>query len=102
MYAARVQCLPDAVAAPTGKALEDRVPLAMLSGQQSPLRPRPQNPQHGHQKGPASGFRRHAHMLVDGQYRVDRLPFFVADFESVRHRQKGLTLAEDEAYVNRT
>jgi hypothetical protein len=39
---------------------------------------------------------------VDGQYRVDRLPFFVADVEPVRHREKALTLAGDEAYVNRT
>lgn len=102
MRTAPVQCLPDAVAAPAGKALEDRVPLPMLGGQQTPRRPRPQDPQDGRQEGPASGLRRDANLLVGRHYRIDCSPFFVADFEPVRHRQKALTLPADERYVNRT
>jgi hypothetical protein len=41
-------------------------------------------------------------MLVGRQYRIDCIPFFVADFEPVRHRQKPLTLATSGGYVNRT
>jgi hypothetical protein len=41
-------------------------------------------------------------MPVGRQYRVDRLPFFVADFEPVHHRQKALTFAVNGACVNRT
>ena len=96
MRAARVQCLPDAVAAPAGKALEDRIPLALLSGQQTPLRPRPQHPQ----EGPASRLRCHADMLVGHQNRIDCIPFFVADFEPVQ--SSPLTLATRGGYVNRT
>jgi hypothetical protein len=64
MRAALMQRLPDAMAAPAGEALENRVPLAMLGRQQAPLRPRPQNPQDRHQKGPASWLPTHADMLV--------------------------------------
>jgi hypothetical protein len=97
-----MQRLPDAIAAPAGEALENRVPLAIGGRQQAPLRPRPQHPQDRHQEGPAAGFRGHADMPVGRQYRVDRLPFFVADFEPVHHRQKALTFAVNGACVNRT
>jgi len=41
-------------------------------------------------------------MRMDGQNWVDCIPFFVADFEPVRHLQKALTLASGNGYVNRT
>jgi hypothetical protein len=41
-------------------------------------------------------------MLMARQYRVDHIPFFVTNFESVRHCPKWLRLTSGWCYVNRT
>jgi len=60
------------------------------------------NPQDRRQEGPAGLFRGNPDMRMGGQNWVDCIPFFVADFEPVRHLQKALTLASGNGYVNRT
>ena len=98
----RMPRLPDPVATPAGKSLEYRVQFAMFRSQQAPLRSRPQNPQHGGKEVPACRFRDHPDMRMGHQYRLDHIPFFVTNFESVRHVPKGLRLTNGTGYVNRT
>jgi len=88
LRAAPVQRLEHAPPAPAGIALEHRVPLAMLGGQQPPLRARPQHPQHRHQEKPAGRLRGHAGVRVRRQDRKNHGPLFVTDLKSVRHRHR--------------
>ncbi len=90
------------VAAPAGEALEHGVPLARPGRQQAPLHTRPQHPQHRRQEGPARLFRGGPNRRMGRQYQVDRMPFVVADFESVRYVQKALTSTASSGYANRT
>ena len=74
-----MQILPDAVVAPTRKALVDTVPCPVFVGQQAPLRPAARHPQHTFNEAPAVVFRSRICPWMLSEEGIDLHPLILSD-----------------------
>ncbi len=77
--------LPHAITAPAGKTLEYGAPPAQRLRQHTPGHATAKNPQLGDQKRTALFDSANTNAFMCRQNRVNRPPFLVTDFQSIRH-----------------
>ena len=85
MDAALVERLPYAEPAPARKPLEHGVPLAVGAGQQPPLRPATQYPQHGAEESPTPFRVANPDIRVVVEDWMEDFPFPIHDGQSICH-----------------
>jgi len=84
------------------KRLNTEFHLPCSAGSKRPIAPPTAEPTAPPSGRSAMRFGSHPDMLIGGQDRVDRLLFFVANFDPVRHLEIALTLAAGRCHVNKT